>query len=262
MSSEPLGTWRRPPLAYVVAEVVISPHYSLRAVIPQLQDVLREDYPRTIESTELVFDPSSPPATQPVWRLLSADQFRGVHIGSRTISFHATAYTDSADFLLRWGKVLSAVETAKLGAFVEHAGMRYVDLVVPSQGHAPRDYLIESLRGVAPPSGGTVQSSMWGSSIRVDDFVVQARTAAPALLGTPLIPIQNALPLEKPSILIEAEKLIDANESVGFIDTDCAREVKKVFNADETLTLSFHLHERVSTLFKSLLSDLARAEWI
>ena len=38
MNTTTLGTWRKPPLAYVVAELVISPYYSLAAKVPGLQD--------------------------------------------------------------------------------------------------------------------------------------------------------------------------------------------------------------------------------
>ena len=56
MTNTALGTWRRPPLAYVVAELVISPYYSMAAKVPGLQDRLRSAFPRTIEANELVID--------------------------------------------------------------------------------------------------------------------------------------------------------------------------------------------------------------
>ena len=37
MTDGSLGTWRHPPLAYVVAELAISPHYTLKAALPALQ---------------------------------------------------------------------------------------------------------------------------------------------------------------------------------------------------------------------------------
>jgi uncharacterized protein (TIGR04255 family) len=262
VSTAPLGTWRRPPLAYVVAELVISPHYSLKGAVPQLQDALRADFPRTIEGTELVIDAASPPAAQPVWRLLSADQMRGVHISSRSLSMHATAYVDSADFLQRWKKILAAIDASKLGAFVERAGLRYLDLIVPSDGHEPKQYLIESLRGVTPPDGGAVQSSIWGTSILIDGFVVQVRTAAPSPPGMIFAPNFNALPLQKAQVMIDAERRAEANQLVGFIDTDCARDVQKVFDPSEILALYSRLHSQVSSLFNSVLSPLAKDEWI
>jgi len=262
MPNDPLGSWRHPPLAYVVAELAISPHYSLKGAVPQLQDALRTNFPRTIEGTELVIDPTSPPAAQPLWRLLSADQTQGVHISSRSLSMHATAYTNSVDFLQRWEKTLLAIEAAKLGAFVERAGLRYLDLIVPSQGHEPKDYLISSLHGVGPPIEGVVQNSMWGTAILIDGFLVQARIAAPSPQGMLLGPNFNPLPLQKPPVWIEAERCIETKQPIGFIDTECGRDVQKIFDAKELLALSSRLHDRVSEMFKSLLSGHAKSEWI
>lgn len=262
VSDGSLGTWRHPPLAYVVAELAISPHYTLKAALPALQNALRSDFPRTVEGTEFVIDPSSPPAVQPVWRLIAADQRRGVHLGSRSLSLHATAYDDSTDFLRRWKDVLTAISAAKLGAFVERAGLRYFDLIVPSPSHEPRDYLISTLHGLQPPSGGIVQNSFWGTALLIDGFVVQARTAAPAPQGMVLAPNLAAIPLEKSQVMVAAEKRTEAKQPVGFIDTDCLREVQQVFDPDSILALYSELHQRVSGVFKSLMSDLARSEWI
>ena len=38
MNTTALGTWRNPPLAYVVAEARISPYYSLAEKVSGLQD--------------------------------------------------------------------------------------------------------------------------------------------------------------------------------------------------------------------------------
>lgn len=261
MSKAGLGAWRRPPLAYVVAELAISPHYSLKSFLAPLQDALREDFPRTIEGQELVIDMASPPTAQPVWRLLSADQRRGVQIGSRGLSLHATEYTDSADFLERWGKVLAVIEGCKLGAFVERAGLRYLDLIVPSEGREPKDYLIENLHGLGPPLGGVVQNSLWGTAIQVDGFLVQARIAAPSPAGTMFAPNFNLLPLQKPQIMEEAERRMAARGLVGFIDTDCLREVQQTLSAADVGALYTDLHAQVARIFKSLLSKVAMDEW-
>ncbi|MGH9959316.1 MAG: hypothetical protein ACREBC_19695, partial [Pyrinomonadaceae bacterium] len=77
MTIATLGTWRNPPLAYVVAELVISPYYSLRAAIPKLQDTLRAVYPRTVEGQEVVIEGNTPPEPLPIWRLMSTDQQQG-----------------------------------------------------------------------------------------------------------------------------------------------------------------------------------------
>src|SRR5690606_20993423 len=140
---------RRPPLAYVVAELVISPYYSMSAKVPGLQDRLRSSFPRTLEAGGFVVD-GAKPTTQPVWHLMSVDQKHGVRLGTRVISLHATSYLQASDFLSRWAEVLDIIQAADLGAFVERAGLRYIDLIVPSEGRKPADYLAPGLQGMEP----------------------------------------------------------------------------------------------------------------
>jgi len=256
-----LGTWRNPPLAYVVAELRISPYYSLRELVPQLQSALREHFPRTIEGSELVIDPSSPPAPQPVWQLISAEATRGVYISTRSLSLHATAYVDFPDFLERWSSVLTAIRAAGLNPFVERAGLRYLDLIVPSDDHEPKQYLIENLQGVLPLEGAVLQSSLWGAMFSTDGFALQAHTAAPSPQGMLFAPNFNALQLEKPPIMLEAERRMQSNRPTGYIDADCWRLVQQVFDAPALGNLYTQLHDRISALFTSLLSDLAVKEW-
>lgn len=265
MNDLTLGTWRNPPLAYVVAELVISPYYSLQAKLPALQDALRETYPRTLEAQELVIDngPSpAPPLPQPIWRLLSSDQGQGVQLGTRAISLHATRYLDSKDFLSRWAEVLDAVAAAKLGAYVERAGLRFVDLIVPSEGHAPSDYLASGLQGITV-NGLRPQAAMWvGNYATGDGMVVNAKTGAPSPGGMLLPPDFNALPLQKPKVMIAAEKELREEKPIGFIDTDCLREVQGVFNARQLSEVFAALQKATSKTFKALISDLARKEWV
>src|SRR5439155_26496992 len=101
MNSATLGTWRNPPLVYVVAELVISPYYSMTNAVPGLQNRLRGTYPRTVEAQEVVVEANKPVA-QPLWQLMSTDQGYGLQLGTRTISLHATSYLHSKDFLSRW----------------------------------------------------------------------------------------------------------------------------------------------------------------
>jgi uncharacterized protein (TIGR04255 family) len=256
-----LGTWQNPPLAYVVSELRISPHYALREIVPRLQGALRGSFPRTIEGSELIIDPSSPPAQRPVWQLISAEATRGVYISTRSLSLHATAYVDFEDFLERWREVLNAIASTGLNPFVERAGLRYMDLVVPSNDREPKEYLIENLRGASPLQGVTTVSSLWGAMFSSDGFALQAHVAAPSPQGMLFAPNFTALQLEKPQIMCSAEQRMQSGKPIGYIDTDCWQHVQKVFDTEVLGSLYTQLHDRVSALFSSLLSDLAVKEW-
>jgi uncharacterized protein (TIGR04255 family) len=260
MNTATLGTWRNPPLAYVVAELVISPYYSMGNAISGLQDKLRRSYPRTVEAQELLIEGNKPTA-QPLWRLLSGDQRHGVQLGTRAISLHATSYRDSGDFLSRWAEVLDAVAAANLGAFVERAGLRYVDLIVPSDQGLPADYLEERLQGVTP-EGALLTGSMWAAGFHYDGCVVNLRTAAPAPKGLLLPPDFNALPLNKPKIMLDAEARVKDDKPIGFIDTDCVKDIQRVFDAAELVDVYTGMQKLTSRSFKAILSSSGKGEWI
>lgn len=260
MTTTALGTWRRPPLAYVVAELMISPYYSMSAKVPGLQDRLRSTFPKTVEGQEFLVDGAKPSA-QPIWQLLSTDQKHGVQLGIRSISLHATSYVNSADLMTRWADVLDAIHEAGLGAFVERAGLRYVDLIVPSDERSPADYLAQQLQGIAP-DGSMQTGSMWAAAFQFDGATVNLRAGAPAPAGMLLPPNFNAMPLQKPSVMIDAENRLKQEKAIGFIDTDCIRDVNQVFDAAQLAGIYIDMQKLTSRTFKAALSAMATKEWM
>lgn len=260
MTTTALGTWRQPPLVYVVAELVISPYYSMASKVPGLQDSLRSSFPRTLEAKEFVVDGAKPSA-QPLWQLVSPDQKHGVQLSTRAISLHATSYAQSSDFLSRWAEVLDAIHNANLGAFVERAGLRYIDLIVPSKGRSPADYLAEGLKGIEP-EGARSTGSMWAAAFQFDGSLVNLRAAAPTPQGLLLPPDFNALPLNKPAVMREAEERLKMEQAIGFLDTDCLKEIGQVFDAGELLGVYAEMQKLVSQTFKVAISDIAKREWV
>lgn len=259
MTATALGTWRKPPLAYVVAELVISPYYSMGAKVAGLQDQLRSEYPKTVEAKEIVVDGGKPSA-QSLWQLVSADQKHGVQLGTRAISLHATSYLHSTDFLTRWAEVLDAIHAADLGAFVERAGLRYIDLIVPEGDRAPEDYLAQKLQGISL-DGAKSTGSMWAAAFKFDGNTVNLRVAAPAPEGLVLPPDFNALPLGKPKIMFDAERRLKEEKAVGFIDTDCLRDVGQVFNALDLTDTYRDMQRLTSKTFRAVLSAAANKDW-
>lgn len=260
MNTTALGTWRKPPLAYVVSELILSPYYTMPAKLPALQELLRKGFPKTIEGQELVLA-GQKPTTQPVWQLVSADQHFGVQVNVRSVSFHATSYTDSRDFLTRWADLLDVFAQVVGDAFVERAGLRYVDLIVPTADWSPADYVAPKLQGVVP-EGATPTGSMWASAFRcADNLVVNLRVGAPSPQGMVLPPEFNVLPLKKPAVIEAAEQLVSQGKHIGFIDTDCQAQVAKVFNASDLMALYTDMQKRTSKTFSAVLSGVAEGEW-
>lgn len=267
-----LGSWKNPPLAYVVAELAISAHYGLAARIPALQESLRDRYPRTSELSEIlitnVFVPQPPNTALPLpqspqqrWHLLDTDNTRAVDVSHRAIGLHATVYEDSTDFLERWERVLTAIEQSGADVFVERIGLRYVDMIVPSDGYTTADYLVASLRGPSPLANAQVHSSIWAFGFAIDGTMIQVRTATPAPVGLLLPPNLSAVALQMPKVLLAAQANVAAQKPIGWIDTDAGRDVRRPLRASELLPIYADVHRQMSLAFQSLLSDHARREW-
>ena len=76
-----------------------------------------------------------------------------------------------------------------------------------------------------------------------------------------LPPNFNALPLHKPQVMIDAEKRLKEEKPIGFIDTDCLRDLNRVFDAAELVGIYAEMQKLTSTTFKAALSAAARKEW-
>lgn len=262
MNERSLGTYRNPPLAYVVAEAVIAPHYGIASAMPKIQEQLRAVYPRTIEGTEVTIDPANPPTAQKTWRLISADESRGVSIGSRGVALHSTRYSDSKEFLSAWDAVLSATEQSLDNAFVERVGLRYIDLIVPSGDRSPLHYVTETVRGIQFPSAGTLESNIWAATFAAQGAQINARIAAPAPRGMVFPPNFNLLPLQKPKIWQDADARAALNRQIGFIDTDAGQQMGSLLVAQSISSVFRELKAQISATFGVLMSEVAREEWI
>ena len=263
MTADTLGTWKNPPLAYVVAEIQISPHYSIENSIPIIQDLLRSEYPRTIEGTEVLPQPFFlQTGQQKVWQLIGADQSRGVYISTRAISLHATAYQNSRDFRDRWTKVLEKIAESNLAPFIERAGLRYIDLIVPAPNYSTQDYLAAKLQGLQTPPENTVKHRLFSLGIEDNGVTIQINTASPAPKGGVWPSTLQILQLRKPLVLERAEKAQRDGQSIGFIDVDCSVQVKELLDIIKLKKLYELLHVKMSATFGVLISELAKKEWM
>lgn len=267
MSNHAAGPWKNAPLGYAVAEVAISPHYTLQHHIPAVQQALRSVFPRTTEGFGLRLEMNAPnaapqPQQEQFWQLTAADNSRGVQVGTRAFALHATEYTTYEAFSADLERMLRAVSGAEIGAFVERIGIRYIDYILPSEGHRPEEYVAESLRGIALPRAGQAQNATWAGTYAVDSSFVNLRILAPAPPGMLFPPNFAAMALSKPSRMTQAEHDYVNVRPFGIVDTDCFCRVDAILEVDTLMTGFNQLHELTSSTFKAVMSDLARKEWL
>ena len=70
------------------------------------------------------------------------------------------------------------------------------------------------------------------------------------------------MPLNKPQVMVDAEKRLKEEKAIGFIDTDCLRDVNQVFDAAKLVGIYADMQKLTSRTFKAALSDVANKEWV
>ena len=254
------GSWRKPPLAYVVAELAISVYYAMPDALPDLQRKLFASYPKVLEGAENVILESGTLASQPTWQFISESQTHGVYISPRSISLHATSYVNSSDFLTYWAIVLDAIQSIGLPVYVKSAGLRYFDLIVPEENRFPADYISEKIQGLVPEGVVSVWS-LWHGAFLFDRAQVSIRVSAPSPADFLFPPELRMLPLKTSQIIRDAEQKRKEGKLTGFIDTECMRMVERTFSASDLLADFTDMHEFTSQSFRAVLSPLAEKEW-
>jgi uncharacterized protein (TIGR04255 family) len=75
------------------------------------------------------------------WEFADPDNRVAVILRSNGVVLHATAYSDSVEFLARLDKVVTLFSQEVKSVFVSRLGLRYVDFIIPKEGEAPEDYV-------------------------------------------------------------------------------------------------------------------------
>ncbi|WP_244764101.1 TIGR04255 family protein [Shinella curvata] len=138
------------PVKYVIGVVRFPPVADLDKFAGAIQSELGEEYPfgSSPRFTELSIKVDEKgvevtPQEVALWQFLNAGRTCGIIVNQGLVGLHTMAYENHEDFL---GKLLRVVEVAR-GLegnplrFVEALALRYVDLIVPSEGETLSDYM-------------------------------------------------------------------------------------------------------------------------
>ena len=266
MEGNKLGHWKNAPLAYVVADVAISPYMTIAKRVPEFQDRLRATFPQTVESVVLRLDaPQAQGAIAPAltpeqnWQFISTPPKMGVSLSSRSISFHATTYTNYQDFESKLKVVLTAFGDTVPNAFVNRIGLRYIDLIVPSRGKSVRAYLDQGLHGFKPPGAISESQTVVATSHRFDQGAMNISLYVKLPSGSNFPSNISVLPLAPANIVVRSDP--KTRIELGCIDLDRYVEPNASFEWNGILRTFSIMHRDQSNAFKAMLSNLATKEW-
>jgi uncharacterized protein (TIGR04255 family) len=259
-----MGSWRNPPLAYVVAEVRFSPYLTIERHVPDFQADIRKQFPRTLEANILRFALAGgqPGAVQDkAWRFFTESQRIGIDLSARGIALHATEYKNFEVFRETVTLMLEATEKAIPDLLVEQLGLRYIDYILPAKDETGSDYLVESLRGVQPPSAPVADQAYYIAHFPFQNGGVNIRVMPRLPSGTHLPPNFGPIEIAPGETMIEAQRRAQNQEIIGCIDTDRMMPIGKKLVANQLTEAFSSMHTDISTFFNAAISEKARKAW-
>lgn len=263
-SHKVLGSWPNAPLALVVAQVRFEhhPEASPNLVAERIQKVTGGIYPNIspLLSISVVIG-QAPPTTMPPsmdpagFDLRNAESNEVVRLQQGSLTFMTSAYLDRSHFSNQWHSFMDALcEDRELR--VIRLGIRYVDFIIPSDGHVPEDYFLDGL-GRSPAALGN-QSPV---AFTLYDFARadggQLRVQYSRGYGAPALP-----PDLQGSVLLPARlSSLPAGGISAMLDMDRWLMVNETLPVDRVSDALVALRSDISDSFQSIISPLADKEW-
>jgi uncharacterized protein (TIGR04255 family) len=256
------------PVYFTIAQVRFNPILALDSYAAQIQEKLRkEGFPDVQKgflatlnlnlSLAAPIDESAPqlPLARTVRFMFgNMERTSAFILDPSALSFQTTNYdvfeTFSADFL----KGLQAVEEAVKLSYMDRIGLRYLDAVYPKSGETLRDYLGESVLGLAEKLPDSVVQAFSETLIKVDSVNVRSRVVIQAgELGFP--------PDLQPMTLNLPDRFRELKGHHAIIDTDGWYDSRETFNLERIRAQLIKIHEGIEKTFRASVTDTALKVW-
>ncbi len=121
------------PLSYVLAQVRFTNIESIEKYIPDLQELIRQDFPKfepvTIRMMRLQKNGQVELGEGKQWNFIDKDQVCGVVLDSQSISFHTSQYGGFSNFFEKFKDILEKFNTLLSISLVERIGIRYINFI-------------------------------------------------------------------------------------------------------------------------------------
>lgn len=263
-----LGRWPNAPLALVLAQVRFTPTPDVAPdlVVERIRQTAGSSFPicRKLQNVTLNFgqvgNPDAqipqPPQTIDLGHdLRTSGNDEALLINPGAFTFMTAAYVDSTDFRNRWKSFMDTVFNGN-ELQVTRLGLRYVDFIIPSEGHSPEDYFLGLDRSPGGLGGQAPFASMSfnyprddGGNLRVQYFRGLMDPALPADLQGGV-----TLPVHRPRRNTDGPS--------GVLDMDRWRTGDTPMSAAAAADALLELRQDIAKSFRSIMTGLAKEEWM
>lgn len=258
-----LGQWPKAPLALVVAQVRFEPNAETEQtlLVGRIHETTGGVFPTTTEVRQFSFvvgeGGMQAPTQEPVvvaLDLRSTDGSRSIRVQPGAITYSTSSYKDSRHFAKEWQQLLDALcASGEVRAL--RLGLRYVDFIIPTEGHVPEDYVTGL--GCSPAALGAQSPIAFVLYDFERDHGGRLRVQYGRGYGPPSLPPDLIDSVPPPAFLVA--KYNSGLSAV--LDMDRWRPVSDMMSAAVIAGEFQVLREDMASAFHSIISPFARNEW-
>lgn len=247
------------PLIFVLAQVRTSPVLTIGEKIPAIQEALRKNgFPRldqrNIQVTRQETSGTVQFTQRPQWVFTNRENTLCILVESESIVLQSTNYSVFEEFLQPLKLALETVAEIAAPSLVERIGLRYIDLILPSEGKDLAYYLEDALR-VSPWHGCGARTAMFSESIFTTENDTQLMIRF--VEGNQGL----AFPPDLLPVSLHFRKNPARTTPFGLLDLDHSSETPLDYNPSSIIEGMWNLHSLLETVFKSSVTPDAISEW-
>lgn len=184
------------------------------------------------------------------WDFLDKSQRWNVILAPEFLVLQTTEYSTFEEFLGRWSSVLEAATCLDI-PLVERLGLRYVDLVQPTDDELPSHYLIPAFAGFEPDPASGFQRTYHttATAIQSDKGQMIVRVS----------PARTPVPQDLEALHLKGFKQPTAGAT--FLDFDHSTSEAFEFDSSEVARRTEGLHDAPDVLFRTIVTEHAMGAW-
>lgn len=251
---------RRSPLIFVLAQVQFQPLLAMKDRMPTLQESLRKIGYLKLNQREVTVtrqDPQNNEVTKESisqWEFVDRSNRNSVLVDKHFVNLQCTNYEVFESFMGKWKEVLEIFNRHVEPDLVTRLGLRYVDLILPSEGKTVDDYVAEGLRGFQVNKGEDRQAYFFESIINtgVNQLFIHRYAEAKHGIGFP----PDLLPLN-----LTTPHPVRRDSPFGLLDMDHMLTQEQDFDVSELLLGFWNLHAHHEMAFHASVKTEAINEW-
>lgn len=253
---------KNPPVYLTLAQVRFNPILKLADFLPGIQENFRHagytDFERqsliSIQVTMQDGQPMPTPIQQERFQFGNAEKTHMFILDGQSLTLQSTNYRQFETFSACFLKGLDIVNDIVKLAFTERVGLRYLDRVMPQDGEAIEQYLVEQVHGLTSRLSGKPLYSYTEAMNEIENIKLLSRVAIQdgPLAFPPDLQLGN---------MRVTERFLSYTGKSAILDNDGFVEGRDAFSAKAVADHLDAIHKVIGAAFKTTATPYAFSAW-